>query len=40
MYISEFWCGVAVTIAVEIIGLIALAFRQEKKAKEKQNEKE
>lgn len=26
MYIPEFWCGVAVTIAAEIVGLIIAGF--------------
>lgn len=33
VYISEFWCGVAATIVVEITALVALAFWQERKNK-------
>ena len=39
MYISEFWCGVVVTVVVEIVGLILLAFRKENKGKVEHNEK-
>lgn len=31
MFIPEFWCGVAVTILVEFVALIVVAFMQEKK---------
>lgn len=33
MYISEFWCGVLVTIGVEFIALIVYAIYQNAKEK-------
>ena len=33
MYIPDFWCGVFVTVLIEIIGLIGIAFWQEGKKK-------
>ena len=33
MYIPDFWCGVLATVAIEIIGLIAITFWQESNKK-------
>lgn len=36
MYIPEFWCGVAATLAVEFVIIIVAAVVSERKGEEKQ----